>query len=313
MAHYTAAMKNVLISILISVVLCPAGALAQLAPSDVTQVVLLGTGTPNVDPERSGPAVAIVVNGVPYLVDFGPGVVRRAAAMSPSWGGEMEALETANLKHAFLTHLHSDHSAGLSDLILSPWVMGRDEPLELYGPTGIADMANYVLKAYEADIRYRIDGLEPANDLGWRVNVHEIEGGVIFEDDNVTVEATRVRHGTWTNAFSYKFTTPDRIIVISGDAAPDKKLEEFANGADIMIHEVYSVEGFQGRDPFWQKYHSSNHTSSHELGEIASRVQPKLLVLYHILFWGASEETVLKEVRQKYSGEVALANDLDVF
>ena len=100
------------------------------------QVVLLGTGTPNVDPERSGPAVAIVVNGTPYLVDFGPGVVRRAAQMSPSYGGDMEALETANLKRAFLTHLHSDHSAGLSDLILSPWVMGRDElPLVVLGET----------------------------------------------------------------------------------------------------------------------------------------------------------------------------------
>jgi len=313
MAHYTAAMKHLLISILISVVLSPAGVLAQLAPSEVTQVVLLGTGTPNVDPKRSGPAVAIVVNGTPYLVDFGPGVVRRAAAMSPSYGGDMEALDTANLKHAFLTHLHSDHSAGLSDLILSPWVMGRDKPLELYGPNGTADMADHVLKAYEADIRYRIDGLEGANDQGWRVNVHEIDGGVVYEDENVKVEALRVRHGTWTNAFAYRLTTPDRLIVISGDTGPDEALEEFVKDADILVHEVYSVEGFQRRDPFWQKYHSTNHTSSHELGELAERAGPKLLVLYHILFWGASEETVLKEVRERYSGEVVLGNDLDVF
>jgi len=313
MAHYTAAMRNLIPKIFAVCLLLPVVANAQLTPSATTQVVLLGTGTPNVDPERSGPAVAIVVNGTPYLVDFGPGVVRRAAAMSPSYGGDMEALDTANLKHAFLTHLHSDHSAGLSDLILSPWVMGRDEPLELYGPTGTADLANHVLKAYEADIRYRVDGLEPTNDEGWRVNTHEIDDGVIFTDDNVKVEAFRVRHGTWTNAFGYRFTTPDRVIVISGDAAPDEKLETMARGADILIHEVYSVEGFRGRDPFWQSYHSSHHTSSDELGEIASRAKPKLLVLYHILFWGASEESVVNEVREKYSGEVALGNDLDVF
>jgi ribonuclease Z len=305
-------MKSLIPIILTSCALMPA-ANAQLQPSEITQVVLLGTGTPNVDPERSGPAVAIVVNETPYLVDFGPGVVRRAAAMSPSYGGDMEALDTVNLKRAFLTHLHSDHSAGLSDLILSPWVMGRNEPLELYGPAGTADMANHVLKAYEADIRYRVDGLEPANDRGWRVNVHEIEGGVIYKDDNVSVEALRVRHGTWTNAFAYKFTTPDRVIVISGDVAPDEALERFTMGADILVHEVYSVEGFQRRDEFWQKYHSNNHTSSHELGEMAERVGPGLLVLYHILFWGASEETVLKEVREEFSGEVVLANDLDVF
>ena len=313
MAHYTAAMRCLFLLFLACNLFAPVVASAELMPSAITQVVLLGTGTPNVDPERSGPAVAIVVNGSPYLVDFGPGVVRRAAEMSPSWGGTMEALETTNLKHAFLTHLHSDHSAGLSDLILSPWVMGRDEPLELYGPTGTADMASHVLKAYEADIRYRVDGLEPANDQGWRVNVHEIDDGVIYTDDNVKVEALRVRHGTWTNAFAYKFTTPDRVIAVSGDVAPDKSLEEFVKGADILIHEVYSVEGFQRRNEFWQKYHSNNHTSSHELGEMAERVGPGLLVLYHILFWGASEETVLKEVREKFSGEVVLADDLDVF
>ena len=286
---------------------------AELAPSDITQVVMLGTGTPNPDPERSGPAVAIVVNDTPYLVDFGPGVVRRASAMSPSYGGSMAALEIRNLRYAFLTHLHSDHSAGLSDLILTPWVLERAQPLELYGPDGIEEMASHVLQAYRADIDYRVNGLEPANNEGWRVNTHIVEEGVIFEDDNVKVEAFRVRHGTWKNAFGYRFTTPDRIIVISGDAAPDDNLERYAKGADILIHEVYSVEGFQRRDEFWQKYHSSNHTSAHELGEIAERAQPGLLVLYHVLFWGASEETVLREVREKYTGEVVLANDLDVY
>lgn len=286
---------------------------AALEPSDITQVVLLGTGTPNVDPERSGPSVAIVVNGTPYLVDFGPGVVRRASAMSPSYGGSMPALETANLKHAFLTHLHSDHSAGLSDLILTPWVMGRDAPLELYGPKGVASMADHVLKAYEADIRYRVDGLEPANDQGWRVNAHEIDEGTIFEDDNVTVEAFRVRHGTWENAFAYRFTTPDRVIVVSGDVAPDPRITEMAKGADILIHEVYSVEGFARHTPDWQKYHSINHTSTHELGRIADEAQPGLLILYHILFWAASEETILEEVAEFYDGDVVLGNDLDRF
>jgi ribonuclease Z len=274
---------------------------------------MLGTGTPNADPQRSGPAVAIVVNDTPYLVDFGPGVVRRAAAMSPTYGGPIAGLEVDRLRYAFLTHLHSDHSAGLSDLILTPWVLERDEPLELYGPDGIEEMASNILEAYRADIDYRVYGLEPANNTGWRVNAYTVEEGVVFEDDNVTVEAFRVRHGTWPNAYGYRFTTPDRVIVISGDAAPDEAVERFAKGADILIHEVYSVEGFRKRDPYWQKYHSSNHTSAHELGELASRAQPKLLVLYHVLFWGASEETVLREVREKYSGDVVLADDLDVF
>jgi ribonuclease Z len=306
-------MRNRLVIFFLFAATLAVSAAAELPPSGVTRVVMLGTGTPNADPQRSGPAVAIVVNDTPYLVDFGPGVVRRAAAMSPTYSGPIAGLEVDRLRYAFLTHLHSDHSAGLSDLILTPWVLERDEPLELYGPDGIEEMASNILEAYRADIDYRVYGLEPANNTGWRVNAHTVEEGVVFEDDNVTVEAFRVRHGTWPNAYGYRFTTQDRVIVISGDAAPDEAVERFAKGADILIHEVYSVEGFRKRDPYWQKYHSSNHTSAHELGELASRARPKLLVLYHVLFWGASEDTVLREVREKYSGEVVLADDLDVF
>jgi len=286
---------------------------AEPAPSAVTHVVMLGTGTPVADPLRSGPAVAVVVNDTPYLVDFGPGVVRRAAAMSPAYGGKISGLDVSKLRHAFLTHLHSDHSAGLADLILTPWVLERTAPLELYGPEGIEAMASNVLEAYRADIDYRVYGLEPANDTGWRVHAHTIEDGLVFEDDNVKVEAFRVRHGSWPNAFGYRFTTPDRVIVISGDTAPDENLERYAKDADILIHEAYSVAGFNRRDPEWQRYHRSNHTSAHELGEIAARARPKLLVLYHVLFWGASAGEVLQEVREKYDGDVVLADDLDAF
>lgn len=288
-------------------------AVAEPAPATSTKVVLLGTGTPNPEPQRSGPAVAIVVNGNSYLVDFGPGVVRRATALSPAFGGDIDALDASQLKMAFLTHLHSDHSAGLPDLLLTPWVLGRDTPLELYGPDGIADMASHIQQAYAADIRYRLDGLEPANDQGWRVNTHVLDDGVVYVNDDVKVEAFRVRHGSWENAFGLRFTTPDRVIVISGDTSPDPTLEKYAAGADILIHEVYSDAGFATRSDVWQKYHKANHTSASELGAIASRARPQLLVLYHVLFWGSSEDTVLEEVRETYSGEVVMGHDLDVF
>lgn len=288
-------------------------AVAEPAPATSTKVVLLGTGTPNPEPQRSGPAVAIVVNGNSYLVDFGPGVVRQATALSPAFGGDIDALDASQLKMAFLTHLHSDHSAGLPDLLLTPWVLGRDTPLELYGPDGIADMASHIQQAYAADIRYRLDGLEPANDQGWRVNTHVLDDGVVYVNDDVKVEAFRVRHGSWENAFGLRFTTPDRVIVISGDTSPDPTLEKYAAGADILIHEVYSDAGFATRSDVWQKYHKANHTSASELGAIASRARPQLLVLYHVLFWGSSEDTVLEEVRETYSGEVVMGHDLDVF
>ena len=135
-----------------------------------THIVMLGTGTPNADPARSGPSIAIVVDDTPYLIDFGPGVVRRAAAAQQNG---IAALQPRNLRRAFLTHLHSDHTAGYADLILTPWVLGRDEPLQVIGPPGLAAMTDHILAAYAADIRERLDGLEPANSQGHRVEVTE--------------------------------------------------------------------------------------------------------------------------------------------
>src|SRR5260370_974391 len=119
------------------------------APASHTQIVLLGTGNPPADPDRSGPATAIVVNGTPYLVDFGAGVVRRAKAAVADRG--ITALEPTNLRVVFVTHLHSDHTVGYPDLILTPWVLGRSFPLEVYGPTGIKAMTEHLLEAYSAD------------------------------------------------------------------------------------------------------------------------------------------------------------------
>jgi ribonuclease BN (tRNA processing enzyme) len=121
-----------------------------------TQIVLLGTGTPLPDPDRSGPCTAIVVNGTAYLVDFGTGIVRQAAAARKKG---VEGLEPVNLKIGFITHLHSDHTIGFPDLIFTPWVMGRKVPLEVYGPPGTADMAEHLLRASAADIKIRTEDI----------------------------------------------------------------------------------------------------------------------------------------------------------
>src|SRR5687768_9078330 len=136
-----------------------------------TEVVLLGTGTPNADPDRSGPSVAVVVNDTPYLVDFGPGVVRRAAAAHQKG---VAGLKVDKLKTAFLTHLHSDHSLGYADLIFSPWTLERTEALRVFGPRGVKAMTDHLLQAYKEDIEIRTRGLEPSNKTGYRVVATEI-------------------------------------------------------------------------------------------------------------------------------------------
>lgn len=278
-----------------------------------TKVILLGTGTPNPDPEHWGSSVAVVVNDNAYLVDFGAGIVRQAAKMTPQYGGDFPQLEAKNLTIAFLTHLHSDHTIGFPDLLLTPWVLERDVPLEVYGPVGTKNLAEHVVAAYKADIDYRLNGLEPANETGWKVNTHEFDrDGIVYRDSLVTVEAFHVVHGSWSNAFGFRFTTPHKTIVISGDTRPCDNILEYSNGADILIHEVYSYEKWTKRNEFWQKYHKANHTSTYELGELAAKTKPGKVVLYHLLFWGATEEDLLNEISEKYDGEVIVGRDLMV-
>jgi len=275
-----------------------------------THLVLLGTGTPNADPDRFGPAAAIVVNDTPYLVDFGAGLVRRAAAARRNG---IEALRASNLRHAFLTHLHTDHSVGYADLIFTPWVLERDVPLKVFGPKGIQEMTDHIHAAYQQDINIRLNGLEPANPDGYKVEVSEIQPGLIFQDENVKVTAFAVKHGSWEQAFGYRFETADKTIVVSGDAAPSESIVEMCNPCDILLHEVYSTAGYATRPPVWQTYHASFHTSSKQLAEMASRAKPGLLVLYHQLYWGVSDDELLAEIREAYSGRVVSGVDLGIY
>lgn len=268
-----------------------------------SMIILLGTGNPNPDPERFGPSIAITVNDSLYLVDCGAGVARRVAAAG---------IPVSKIKRVFITHLHSDHTIGYPDIILTPGVNDRNEPLEVYGPKGLTKMTRLLLEAYEIDIRERIDGLEPANKAGYVVHTHEIDEGTIYSDNNIEVEAFLVNHGT-LESYGYKFVLPDRTVVISGDTCFSDNLIKHAEGCDLLIHEVYSAEALNERTEDWRRYHSSVHTSTRELAEIARRVQPQLLVLYHQLFMKRSVEDLLKEITDHYNGKVISGNDLDVF
>jgi ribonuclease BN (tRNA processing enzyme) len=279
------------------------------ADEAAARLVLLGTGTPNADPDRAGPASAVVVGDQAWLVDCGPGVVRRAAA---AYRNGIETLAPRRLTRLLLTHLHSDHTAGLADVVLSPWTLGRSEPLEVYGPRGTRAMVDHLLEAYREDIRERIEGLEPCNETGWQVRVHEIEPGEALGEGTLRVEAFAVDHGAWP-AFGFRFEAPGRTLVLSGDTAPARSVMEQASGCDLLLHEVYSAAGFEQRPPGWQRYHAHMHTSSRELGRLAASARPGLLVLHHQLFWGASEEELLAEIREEYDGPVVSGRDLDVF
>ena len=268
-----------------------------------SKIILLGTGNPNPDPERYGPSVAITVNDYLYLIDCGAGVVRRVAEAG---------IPVSKITRVFITHLHSDHTIGYPDVILTPGVNERNQPLEVYGPKGLVGMTDHIMAAYKQDIQERVDGLEPANPEGYIVVPYEINEGPVYSDVNIRVEAFHVNHGS-LESYGYKFILPDRVVVISGDTSPSENLIIHAKGCDVLIHEVYSAEGLKNRTKEWREYHSSVHTSTHELAKIATNVNPKLLILYHQLFMDQSVEMLLKEITEHYDGKVILGNDLDEF
>jgi ribonuclease BN (tRNA processing enzyme) len=280
-------------------------------PASRTRVVLLGTGTPNADPDRSGPAVAIVVDDHAYIVDAGAGVVRRAAAAVKT--ADAKALEAERLGIVFLTHLHSDHTLGLPDLMFSPWVLGRTTPLQVYGPPGTTAMVAHLQMAYGEDIEIRLHGGEPSNKTGYGGMGRDVAPGVVYRDSLVTVRAFEVPHGTWPHAYGYRFETPDRTVVISGDTRASDAVADACNGCDVLVHEVISAEHLKQRTPEWQAYHRAFHTLAPEVGDVATRARPKLLVLYHQIPTGISDADLIREVKTRYTGMVVSGRDLGVY
>jgi ribonuclease BN (tRNA processing enzyme) len=290
----------------------PGGGRVEAQPAPF--VVFLGTGTPGPTPNRQGPSLAVVAGGKAYLVDVGVGVVRQASA---AYSNGVHALNPRGLGIAFVSHLHSDHTLGLPDLILTPWVMGRTAPLELYGPPGISAMAENILKAYAEDIHVRTTGLEQANATGYKVNAHEIKPGVVYQDANAKVTAFAVRHGSWPLALGYRFDADGKTIVFSGDTAPAESVVEACNGCDLLIHEVYmglaASPGSAKTPEHWARYMETFHTSAAELADIATRARAKKLVTTHVaLMGGATEADLVAALKKGYGGTVMVANDLEV-
>lgn len=274
--------------------------------SDSAVVITLGTGTPVPNPERSGPATAVIVGRRVFLFDAGAGVMRRIAAAG---------LPIDGVTAAFISHLHSDHTLGLPDLMLTSWVMGRSIPMAIHGPPGLKRMTDHLLAAWAEDTVVRVQGLERGRPGGYRVEARETRGGVVYDSGGVRVTAVRVPHGEWEYAFAYRVDAPGRSIVISGDTRPSAALERVASGVDILVHEVYpetrvATENRPGGE-LWPRYLREVHTSDVELGKLAATAKPGLLLLTHVIFMGAGEQEVRDGIRQGgFAGRVVIAKDL---
>jgi ribonuclease Z len=278
------------------------GAVIQpLSPASL-KVVLLGTGVgPPVNLRQYGASTLVEAGGVRLLFDCGRGATLRLAQVGVPLG---------SVSRLFLTHLHSDHVIQIPDLLLTGWVGGgRKVPLEVWGPKGTSDMMDHLRQAFAFDIHMRRDVDEKSPGDGIEVVSHDIKQGVVFDQQDVKVTAFLVDHSPVTPAFGYRIDYRGRSVVLSGDTRVSENLIRFAQGVDVLVHEVLDAETVRAwfpANPQMVKAILAKHTTPEQAGEVFARVKPRLAVYSH----APDAERVITQTRKTYAGPLQGAEDM---
>ena len=276
-----------------------------------TRLILLGTGggpRPRVD--RTASAQVIIVNGAAYVVDCGDGVAQRLTAAK---------IPLQTLRHIFITHQHSDHNLDYGNLIQLAWAVGLETRIDTWGPPPLEQMTRLFLEMNDYDIQIRIkdEGYPPLAPL---VQPHELtQGGVVLDEAGVKVSAALVHHPPVEPAFAYRFDTPDRSIVISGDTTASDNLIQLATGADVLVHEAMHMKGVERlvarvpNHPGLRQHLLASHTPVEEVGRVAQAAGVKLLVLSHLV--PADDPSItdamwIAGARVHFRGRVIVGKDL---
>ena len=277
--------------------------LAQTAPAGQTfTVTLLGTGTPGPSIERFGPSTLVEVGNQKLLFDVGRGATIRLNQVS---------VRLSDLTAVFVTHLHSDHVNGLSDLWLTGWIpvaggAARKTPFRILGPLGTREMMSYLEKAHQADIRSRMAEV-PLPASGIAVDATDVSGGVVYDREGVRVTAFDVDHGE-APALGYRVDYRGRSVVMSGDTRPRTNLAKYAKGATVVIHEVMAGAANPANEA--RRRILALHSTPEQAGRIFADASPRLAVFSHIVFSGDPETELIRRTRTAYTGPLEVGSDL---
>jgi ribonuclease BN (tRNA processing enzyme) len=276
-----------------------------------TRLILLGTkGGPRPGRTRHAPSLVVLIDDVPYVVDCGDGVASQLTRAGVPLTG---------LRHVFITHHHSDHTADYGNLLLLGWGAGLKTRVDCHGPPGLARMTEQFFEMHAADIGTRIAD-EGRVDLRKLVFVDERRAnGLVLEDERVRVTSAVVHHPPVRPAFAYRFDGPDRSIVISGDTSPSKSLIGLARGADVLVHEALYVPGIDAllkkvpNASNLRQHLLASHTTTEDVGRVAAEAGVKTVVLTHLVpgdmpsitdaMWAAG-------VKKHFKGRVVVGRDL---
>ena len=273
-------------------------------------VTLLGTGSPLLRIDRFGPSTLVEAGGQRLLFDCGRAATLRLAQLG---------VPLSTVQDVFLTHLHSDHINGLSDLWLTGWLSaggGRLLPFKVQGPSGTKDMMRYLGLAHAADIKMRIadQGLPQR---GVDVEATDISEGVVYDQTGVRVTAFLVDHGEALRpAFGYRIDYQGHSVVISGDTRPSENLLRHAKGTDVLVHEVMAARAeYLSASPAIQTI-MAHHTSPEQAGRVFAAAKPRLAVFTHVVLSGDARapaptpQDLIKRTRGAYAGPLEVGEDL---
>lgn len=278
-------------------------ALASTSFAQEFKVTLLGTGAPRPVLSRFGPSILVEAGKTKLVFDCGRGATQRLYQLKVPF---------TEITGLFLTHLHSDHTVGIPDLWLTGWVMGRDTPLPVWGPKGTKAMMKHLQQAYAFDVHIRRDVDTKLPGPGAMVVAKDIAEGVVYDSGEVKVTAFLVDHGEIKPAFGYRIDYAGHSVTLSGDTRPSENLIRFAQGTDVLIHEVVDVLAFRSlakNDTSAQaKKIIEHHTTAEEAGTVFTRVKPKLAVYSHIVPPVATD--LVPQTRKTYSGPLEVGEDL---
>ena len=295
---------------LLTLLLCATVSAQTKADSDF-KVTLLGTGTPIPDLDRFGPSTLVEAGNKKLLFDAGRGVPIRVRQIGLR-EGKIDAL--------FLTHYHSDHTAGIPDIWLTGWLGNtRQEPFRLIGPVGAKSLMANLESAYALDIKIRLED-EKLPPGGIATVVEEFEkDGVVYDSDGVKVIAFTVDHGAAIKpAVGYRIEYKGHAGVISGDTRYDQNVIKYGAGVDLLIHEVCIVRPELLSNPYIQRV-VDHHTSPREAGQVFSMAKPKLAVYSHLVFLAsdkvprATVDDIVAGTRETYDGPLQVGEDLMSF
>src|SRR5690242_998169 len=306
-------------------------AAAQLtgAPAERTKLITLGTqGGPLPSKARTQSSNLLVANGALYLIDAGDNVTRRMVQSGHDF---------RKVGKIFITHPHSDHTAGLATLLVSQWEYQRAEPTDIYGG-GVEALVKGAL-AYltpNAEIRWA-EGKQRSMEATF--HGHDVSAGVVYQDANIVVTAAENTHFNFQpgtppygkyKSFSYRIETPQRTFLFTGDTGPSDAVTALAKGADVLVTETTSVEDVievfkrtgawqaktEDEQKGWIRHMHEEHVSPKDIGEMATKAGVKTIVMTHL---GPSVrpnddyQRYADEATKYFSGQIIIARDLMEF